>query len=288
MGGRSVSAVRDATRDDPRARPVTMWDASTRALAPCALASAPRARRDGARPTTTTRARRGRLATPTRAFEDGEDAREMFDALFEESASMEADETHPRAAEVASDDASSAEVDLVAAAETSPYFNDAFRDALAGAQARMRAERAAEKEKIDEEVAVIMQRVRAERAMNAASAKKPEEAPSATPVEEEEEGRIDDAVEARNAPEPTPEVVVDDAPPSSMSAELTDVLERELLELRRTTRQSVAALKEARAAVDASLENENRQLSRLEMLLDRVRREARYSRAERAVRNKKK
>jgi len=213
----------------------------------------------------------------------------MFDALFEESASMEADETHPRAAEVASDDAtSSAEVDLVAAAETSPYFNDAFRDALAGAQARMRAERAAEKEKIDEEVAVIMQRVRAERAMNAASAKKPEEAPSATPVEEEEEeGRIDDAVEARRAPEPTPEVVVDDAPPS-MSAELTDILERELLELQQTTRRSVAALKEARAAVDASLENENRQLSRLEMLLDRVRREARYSRAERAVRNKKK
>lgn len=258
-----------------------MWGTSTRASARPAVASAPRARRDGAR---TTRVRPGRLATPTRAFEDGEDAREVFDALFEESASMEADEGHPRAAEVASDDSS--EVDLVAAAETSPYFNDAFREALAGAQERMRAERRAEKEKIDEEVAIIMQRVRAERAMNAASAKKREEAPSATPVEEEEEGQID-AVEERLAPEPTPEVVVDDAPPS-MSAELTDVLERELLELQQTTRRSIGALKEARAAVDASLANENRQLSRLEMILDRVRREARYSRAERAVRNKRK
>jgi len=198
---------------------------------------------------------------------------------------MEADEGHPRAAEVASDDSS--EVDLLASAETSPYFNDAFREALAGAQERMRAERRAEKEKIDEEVAVIMQRVRAERAMNAASAKKPEAPPATTtPVEEEEEGRID-AVEERHAPEPTPEPVFDDAPPS-MSAELTDALERELVELQRTTRRSIAALKEARAAVNASLENENRQLSRLEMIIDRVRREARYSRAERAVRNKRK
>ncbi len=38
----------------------------------------------------------------------------------------------------------------------------------------MGEERRAEMEKIDEEVAVIMQRVRAERAMNAESAKKPE------------------------------------------------------------------------------------------------------------------
>jgi hypothetical protein len=267
-----------------------MWGTSTRALAARAVASAPRARRDGAR---TTRARAGRRAeghrssgraAPTRAFEDGEDSREVFDALFEESASMEADEGHPRAAEVASDDSS--EVDLLASAETSPYFNDAFREALAGAQERMRAERRAEKEKIDEEVAVIMQRVRAERAMNAASAKKPEAPPAPTPVEEEEEGRID-AVEERRAPEPTPEPVFDDAPPS-MSAELTDALERELVELQRTTRRSIAALKEARAAVNASLENENRQLSRLEMIIDRVRREARYSRAERAVRNKRK
>ena len=68
---------------------------------------------------------------------------------------------------------------------------------------------------------------------------------------------------------------------------MTDVLERELLEMHAETRRSVAALEDARAKVDASLANEKRQLSRLEMLLDRVRREARYSRAERAVRKKK-
>ena len=100
-----------------------------------------------------------------RAFEDGADAEGVFDALFEESAATNSsmDDGHPRAAEVASD----APDDLLAAADASPYFNDAFREALAGAQKRMGEERRAEMEKIDEEVAVIMQRVRAERAMNA-------------------------------------------------------------------------------------------------------------------------
>ena len=121
--------------------------------------------------------------------------------------------------------------------------------------------------------------------MNAESAKKPEasEAPSATPAEEKEEARID--AEEEKTREPTPEPVFDDPP--AMNAEMTDVLERELLEMHAETRRCVAALADARAKVDASLANEKRQLSRLEMLLDRVRREARYSRAERAVRKKK-
>ena len=139
-------------------------------------------------------------------------------------------------------------------------------------------------EKINEEVAVIMQRVRAERAMNAESAKKPEasEAPGDARGGEEE-ARIDAKEEKTR--EPTPEPVFDDPP--AMSAEMTDVLERELLEMHAETQESVEALADARAKVDASLANEKRQLSRLEMLLDRVRREARYSRAERAVRKKK-
>ena len=250
--------------------------AQTMARASCARASAsgPRAGRSMMR-----RSMMGRA----RAFEDGADAEGVFDALFEESAATNSsmDDGHPRAAEVASDDPD----DLLAAADASPYFNDAFREALAGAQKRMGEERRAEMEKIDEEVAVIMQRVRAERAMNAESAKKPEasEAPSATPAEEKEEARIDAKEEKTR--EPTPEPVFDDPP--AMSAEMTDVLERELLEMHAETRRSVAALADARAKVDASLANEKRQLSRLEMLLDRVRREARYSRAERAVRKKK-
>ena len=215
---------------------------------------------------------RARARTPRRRAGD------LFDGVFD---ARDDDDGRPRAAEAAGEDIE----DLVAAAEDSPYFNDAFREALAGAQKRMGEERRAEMEKIDEEVAVIMQRVRAERAMNAESAKKPEasEAPSATPAEEKEEARMD--AEEEKTREPTPEPVFDDPP--AMSAEMTDVLERELLEMHAETRRSVAALADARAKVDASLANEKRQLSRLEMLLDRVRREARYSRAERAVRKKK-
>ena len=255
--------------------------ARTMARASCARASASgtRAGRSMMRRSMMRRSMMGRA----RAFEDGADAEGVFDALFEESAATNSsvDDGHPRAAEVASDDPD----DLLAAADASPYFNDAFREALAGAQKRMGEERRAEMEKIDEEVAVIMQRVRAERAMNAESAKKPEasEAPSATPAEEKEEARID--AEEEKTREPTPEPVFDDPP--AMNAEMTDVLERELLEMHAETRRSVEALEDARAKVDASLANEKRQLSRLEMLLDRVRREARYSRAERAVRKKK-
>ena len=66
--------------------------------------------------------------------------------------------------------------------------------------------------------------------------------------------------------------------PPAMSAEMTDVLERELLEMHAETQRSVEAARGRRAKVDASLANEKRQLSRLEMLLDRVRREARRAR----------
>ena len=114
------------------------------------------ARRGRARAGREARAR-ARARTPRRRAGD-----DVFDGVFD---ARDDDDGRPRAAEAAGEDIE----DLVAAAEDSPYFNDAFREALAGAQARQRAERAREKEKIDSEVALIMERVKAERAMKAKS-----------------------------------------------------------------------------------------------------------------------
>ena len=216
------------------------------------------------------RAQRGR--TPRRRAGD------LFDGVFD---ARDDDDGRPRAAEAAGEDIE----DLVAAAEDSPYFNDAFREALAGAQARQRAERAREKEKIDSEVALIMERVKAERAMKAKSAeKKSAEKPA---VEEAvEEAAAETAAEA---PASAAAAEVEDsaaAIPSSLDADFVRLLERDLMEMQECSKESISDLTNARERVNQSIANEKRQLARLDILLDRVRREARYLRAD-ALRKKK-
>ena len=218
---------------------------------------------------------RARARTPRRRAGD------LFDGVFD---ARDDDDGRPRAAEAAGEDIE----DLVAAAEDSPYFNDAFREALAGAQARQRAERAREKEKIDSEVALIMERVKAERAMKAKSAeKKSAEKPRETAVEEAvEEAAAETAAEA---PASAAAAEVEDsaaAIPSSLDADFVRLLERDLMEMQECSKESISDLTNARERVNQSIANEKRQLARLDILLDRVRREARYLRAD-ALRKKK-
>ena len=244
----------------PRARRGVDMRATSRAPR-VAVARAPGARRA-----------RARARTPRRRAGD------LFDGVFD---ARDDDDGRPRAAEAAGEDIE----DLVAAAEDSPYFNDAFREALAGAQARQRAERAREKEKIDSEVALIMERVKAERAMKAKSAeKKSAEKPA---VEEAvEEAAAETAAEA---PASAAAAEVEDsaaAIPSSLDADFVRLLERDLMEMQECSKESISDLTNARERVNQSIANEKRQLARLDILLDRVRREARYLRAD-ALRKKK-
>ena len=246
----------------PRARRGEDMRATSRAPR-VAVARAPGARRA-----------RARARTPRRRAGD------LFDGVFD---ARDDDDGRPRAAEAAGEDIE----DLVAAAEDSPYFNDAFREALAGAQARQRAERAREKEKIDSEVALIMERVKAERAMKAKSAeKKSAEKPA---VEEAvEEAAAETAAEA---PASAAAAEVEDsaaAIPSSLDADFVRLLERDLMEMQECSKESISDLTNARERVNQSIANEKRQLARLDILLDRVRREARYLRADALRKNKNK
>jgi len=246
----------------PRARRGVDMRATSRAPR-VAVARAPGARRA-----------RARARTPRRRAGD------LFDGVFD---ARDDDDGRPRAAEAAGEDIE----DLVAAAEDSPYFNDAFREALAGAQARQRAERAREKEKIDSEVALIMERVKAERAMKAKSAeKKSAEKPA---VEEAvEEAAAETAAEA---PASAAAAEVEDsaaAIPSSLDADFVRLLERDLMEMQECSKESISDLTNARERVNQSIANEKRQLARLDILLDRVRREARYLRADALRKNKNK
>ena len=253
-----------------RAHEPRVVNAQALTLARVAVARAPGARRA-----------RARARTPRRRAGD------LFDGVFD----ARDDDGRPRAAEAAGEDIE----DLVAAAEDSPYFNDAFREALAGAQARQRAERAREKEKIDSEVALIMERVKAERAMKAKSAeKKSAEKPA---VEEAvEEAAAETAAEtaaktAAEAPASAAASEVEDsaaAIPSSLDADFVRLLERDLMEMRECSKESISDLTNARERVNQSIANEKRQLARLDILLDRVRREARYLRADALRKNKNK
>ena len=253
----------------PRARRGVDMRATSRAPR-VAVARAPGARRA-----------RARARTPRRRAGD------LFDGVFD---ARDDDDGRPRAAEAAGEDIE----DLVAAAEDSPYFNDAFREALAGAQARQRAERAREKEKIDSEVALIMERVKAERAMKAKSAeKKSAEKPRETAVEEAvEEAAAETAAEtAAEAPASAAAAEVEDsaaAIPSSLDADFVRLLERDLMEMQECSKESISDLTNARERVNQSIANEKRQLARLDILLDRVRREARYLRADALRKNKNK
>ena len=168
------------------------------------MRATPRAPRDAvARAPGARRARARGRATRRRARDD------VFDGVFD---ARDDDDGRPRAAEAAGEDIE----DLVAAAGDSPYFNDAFREALAGAQARQRAERARAKEKIDSEVALIMERVKAERAMKAKSAeKKSAEKPRETETAVE-------AATVEAAAETAAETAAE-APASAAAAEVDDV-----------------------------------------------------------------
>ena len=263
-----------------RVRP-TAGRAFTRARADTARAARRGHAGDVARAARRGRARAGREAR-ARARTPRRRAGDLFDGVFD---ARDDDDGRPRAAEAAGEDIE----DLVAAAEDSPYFNDAFREALAGAQARQRAERAREKEKIDSEVALIMERVKAERAMKAKSAeKKSAEKPA---VEEAvEEAAAETAAEtAAEAPASAAAAEVEDsaaAIPSSLDADFVRLLERDLMEMQECSKESISDLTNARERVNQSIANEKRQLARLDILLDRVRREARYLRAD-ALRKKK-
>ena len=244
----------------PRARRGEDMRATSRAPR-VAVARAPGARRA-----------RARARTPRRRAGD------LFDGVFD---ARDDDDGRPRAAEAAGEDIE----DLVAAAEDSPYFNDAFREALAGAQARQRAERAREKEKIDSEVALIMERVKAERAMKAKSAeKKSAEKPAVEEAVEETAAET-----AAEAPASAAAAEVEDsaaAIPSSLDADFVRLLERDLMEMQECSKESISDLTNARERVNQSIANEKRQLARLDILLDRVRREARYLRADALRKNK--
>ena len=105
-----------------------------------------------------------------RAFEDGADAEGVFDALFEESAATNS----------SMDDGHRARRRwrrmirmTTAAADASPLLNDAFREALAGRKSAW-AKRDGPRWRRLMRRWRSSQRVRAERAMNAESAKKPE------------------------------------------------------------------------------------------------------------------
>ena len=58
------------------------------------------------------------------------------------------------------------------------------------------------------------------------------------------------------------------------------------MEMQECSKESISDLTNARERVNQSIANEKRQLARLDILLDRVRREARYLRAD-ALRKKK-
>ena len=243
------------------------------------MRATPRAPRDAvARAPGARRARARGRATRRRARDD------VFDGVFD---ARDDDDGRPRAAEAAGEDID----DLVAAADDSPYFNDAFREALAGAQARQREERARAKEKIDSEVALIMERVKAERAMKAAAAEKPRETETAVEAATVEATVETEAETATEAPASAAAAEVDDvaaAKTSSLDADFVRLLERDLLEMQECSKESISDLTNARERVNQSIANEKRQLARLDILLDRVRREARYLRADDALRRKNK
>lgn len=182
---------------------------------------------------------------------------------------------------------------LMRDAAANPYFTDAFRDALAEAGERMREARAVDKAKIDSEVEEIMKRVRAERAMRAGGAGT-EDATRAggAGTENAREGDQEPEVVKERERE-TPKIVNKEKQAESVPVvtaydpEFTDLIERHLLELTETSKASIAKLTKARDAIEESLANEKRQLARLEMLTDRVKREIRYRRADEAIRKRR-
>ena len=138
---------------------------------------------------------------------------------------------------------------------------------------------------------MIMERVKAERAMKAAAAEKPRETETAVEAATVEATVETEAETATEAPASAAAAEVDDvaaAKTSSLDADFVRLLERDLLEMQECSKESISDLTNARERVNQSIANEKRQLARLDILLDRVRREARYLRADDALRRKNK
>ena len=98
------------------------------------------------------------------------------------------------------------------------------------------------------------------------------------------------AAEAPPTPSSPPQrPMVQSTPTQSVSrdSQFTDLLERHILEMTETSKNNIAKLTNAKAAVEESLANERVQLARLEMLMDRVKKESRYRRADEALRRRK-
>lgn len=232
-------------------------------------------------------------ARRARANDDENERERAFDAILDELSASEGDVASERGEDV-SDDA------LLADAAANPYFNDAFREALAEAQGRIREERERNKAKIDSEVAEIMNRVRAERALRASgegtvdaprgeSSRPREPAPAPEAARERDPEPQGVREPEREAPKIVNKQKMAESVPAVMAydPEFTDLIERHLLEMAETSKASIAKLTNARNAVEESLANEKRQLARLEMLMDRVQREIRYRRADEAVRKRR-
>ena len=181
---------------------------------------------------------------------------------------------------------------LVDAAEN-PYFNDAFREALEEARRRQSEERMRNKAKIDDEVSQIMAKVRAERAMRAAAMGQTVEEGGeggSEPAKETEPEPVTPAAEAPPTPSSPPQRPMVQSTPTQVvsgDSQFTDLLERHILEMTETSKNNIAKLTNAKAAVEESLANERVQLARLEMLMDRVKKESRYRRADEALRRRK-
>ena len=165
---------------------------------------------------------------------------------------------------------------LVEAANASPFFSDAFRAAFEDAQGRIAESKKEETAKINAEVEEIMERVRAQRAGKAVppSALAPDVALKSVPT----------TPTAVSIPATVETVIAKSNAPAIADPEFTDLMERHLLEVKRTSQSQLRQLSVALAQIEKSIAGEKAQLARVETLISRVRRETRYRRADEIIR----
>jgi len=182
----------------------------------------------------------------------------------------------PRAAKVRGDP-ESAEA-LVEAANASPFFSDAFRAAFEDAQGRIAESKKEETAKINAEVEEIMERVRAQRAGK-------EVPPRAlAPDIVLETASVPTTPTAVSTPAAVETVIAKSSAPAIADPEFTDLIERHLLEMKRTSESQLRQLSVALAQIEKSIAGEKAQLARVETLISKVKREARYRRADEIIR----
>jgi hypothetical protein len=162
-----------------------------------------------------------------------------------------------------------------------PLFNDAFRQAFIEASERLEEEQAPMRAKIDAEVAEIMARVHAEREAEARG--EPFDA-AAYIANAEKNVANANALEAQlpkdDAP-PTP-------PPTTTTTETTTSADvGELRAMRDASSRQLRQLQNVLQAMESSVMNERLQLEKIEMLIRRAEREARYAEAERIARERR-